>query len=71
MSPDPNTNLLDRDTGASLSDRLFVPAKHVTDAGSYSEHAQCFMCSESFTDPRYVLSQDMELRRSSGLVPKD
>jgi hypothetical protein len=56
---------------AAPSGPLFVPAKHVTDTGSYSEDAQCSMCSQSFTDPQYILSQDMQLLHSSGLVPKD
>jgi hypothetical protein len=30
---------------------LFVSAKHVADAGSDGEHAQCFMRGQCFIDP--------------------
>jgi hypothetical protein len=56
---------------SSLAASLFVPAKDVPDAGSYGEHAQCFMCSQSFSDPRRVLSEDMQLLWSSRPVPEE
>ena len=50
---------------------LLVPTKYVPDAGSYGEHAQCFMYSKSFSDPRRVLSEDMHLLWSSRPVPEE
>ena len=41
---------------------LFVRTKDVANIGSYGENAQCFMCSQSFTDPRDILPQDVPLR---------
>ena len=41
---------------------LFVRTKDVANIGSYSENAECFMCSQSFTNPRDILPQDVPLR---------
>jgi hypothetical protein len=47
---------------------LFVLAKHIANAGSDGENAQCFMRSQSFADPRDVLPQDVQLRLSKCFV---
>jgi hypothetical protein len=55
---------------SSLAASLLVPAKYVADAGSYGDHAQRLMCSQCFTDPQYILPQDVQLLRSR-FVPQD
>ena len=49
---------------------LFVRTKHVANIGSYGENAQRFVCSQSFTDPRDVLPQDVPLWLSKCFVPE-
>ena len=56
---------------SGLAASLLVPAKYVPDAGSYGDHAQRLMCSQRFTDPQYILPQDVHLLRSNRFVPQD
>jgi len=45
-----------------------VLAKHIANAGSEGENAQRFVRSQSFSDPREVLPQDVPLQLSKYFV---